>query len=113
MRNFLDKWQLLAGLRQKFKLIAFPPLRGRSRKAPSLNYCNLGALADLPPPFCDPGLGTWNRARPTPSPSASFISNPDPPRRLQLDAPLNEWKAETFYHPTHEGYTDYPALEQA
>lgn len=43
----------------------------------------------------------------------AFISNPDLPRRLQLDAPLNEWKAETFYQPTAEGYTDYPALAQA
>ncbi|MQA40281.1 alkene reductase [Rugamonas aquatica] len=40
----------------------------------------------------------------------AFISNPDLPRRLQLDAPLNEWKAETFYAPAEEGYTDYPAL---
>ncbi|MBA5638672.1 alkene reductase [Duganella sp. LX20W] len=43
----------------------------------------------------------------------AFIANPDLPRRLQLDAPLNEWKMETFYHPTEEGYTDYPALEVA
>jgi hypothetical protein len=67
MRNFLDKWQLLAGLRQKFKLIAFPPLRGRSRKAPSLNYCNLGALADLPPRSVTPvwvlGIGPGRRHR--------------------------------------------------
>ena len=42
-----------------------------------------------------------------------FISNPDLPRRLQLDAPLNPWNAETFYHPSEEGYTDYPALAQA
>ncbi|GJI96933.1 alkene reductase [Rugamonas sp. FT107W] len=40
----------------------------------------------------------------------AFIANPDLPRRLQLDAPLNEWKAETFYAPAEEGYTDYPAL---
>jgi hypothetical protein len=40
----------------------------------------------------------------------AFIANPDLPRRLQLDAPLNDWKAETFYHPSEEGYTDYPAL---
>ncbi|MQA23572.1 alkene reductase [Rugamonas rivuli] len=40
----------------------------------------------------------------------AFISNPDLPRRLQLDAPLNDWKAETFYAPAEEGYTDYPAL---
>ena len=42
-----------------------------------------------------------------------FISNPDLPRRLQLDAPLNPWNAETFYHPSEEGYADYPALAQA
>ena len=39
-----------------------------------------------------------------------FIANPDLPRRLKLDAPLNVPKSETFYTPTHEGYTDYPAL---
>jgi 2,4-dienoyl-CoA reductase-like NADH-dependent reductase (Old Yellow Enzyme family) len=43
----------------------------------------------------------------------AFISNPDLPRRLQLDAPLNSWKAETFYHSTESGYTDYPSLEEA
>ncbi len=43
----------------------------------------------------------------------AFISNPDLPRRLQLDAPLNPWKAETFYHPSADGYTDYPALDEA
>ncbi|MGY8524588.1 alkene reductase [Paracidovorax citrulli] len=39
-----------------------------------------------------------------------FIANPDLPRRLQIDAPLNEPKPETFYHPGAEGYIDYPAL---
>lgn len=39
-----------------------------------------------------------------------FIANPDLPRRLQLDAPLNEPRPETFYHPSPEGYIDYPAL---
>lgn len=39
-----------------------------------------------------------------------FIANPDLPRRLQLDAPLNEPRPATFYSPTAEGYTDYPAL---
>ncbi len=43
----------------------------------------------------------------------AFIANPDLPRRLQLDAPLNPWKAETFYHSSAEGYTDYPALDEA
>ncbi len=39
-----------------------------------------------------------------------FIANPDLPRRLQTDAPLNEARADRFYHHTAEGYTDYPAL---
>ncbi|SDF61872.1 MULTISPECIES: alkene reductase [unclassified Duganella] len=39
-----------------------------------------------------------------------YISNPDLVERLQADAPLNPWKAETFYGPGEEGYTDYPAL---
>ena len=43
----------------------------------------------------------------------AFIANPDLPRRLQLDAPLNAPRPETFYHATAEGYTDYPELAQA
>jgi 2,4-dienoyl-CoA reductase-like NADH-dependent reductase (Old Yellow Enzyme family) len=39
-----------------------------------------------------------------------FIANPDLPRRLKSDAPLNEARPDRFYHPTAEGYTDYPAL---
>jgi 2,4-dienoyl-CoA reductase-like NADH-dependent reductase (Old Yellow Enzyme family) len=39
-----------------------------------------------------------------------FIANPDLPRRLKNDAPLNEARPDRFYHPTSEGYTDYPAL---
>ncbi|MET0266667.1 MAG: alkene reductase [Duganella sp.] len=39
-----------------------------------------------------------------------FIANPDLPRRLKEDAPLNKWNAATFYGQTGEGYTDYPAL---
>ncbi|MDC8760032.1 alkene reductase [Janthinobacterium fluminis] len=39
-----------------------------------------------------------------------FIANPDLPRRLETDAPLNQPNPATFYHPTAEGYTDYPAL---
>lgn len=39
-----------------------------------------------------------------------FISNPDLPRRLKNNAPLNAARADRFYHPTAEGYTDYPAL---
>jgi 2,4-dienoyl-CoA reductase-like NADH-dependent reductase (Old Yellow Enzyme family) len=39
-----------------------------------------------------------------------FIANPDLARQLQMNASLNEPRPETFYHPTAEGYTDYPAL---
>ncbi|MGZ4999284.1 MAG: alkene reductase [Methylomonas sp.] len=43
-----------------------------------------------------------------------FISNPDLPRRLQLNTPLNVYHTETFYgHGLPDprvGYTDYPAL---
>ena len=43
-----------------------------------------------------------------------FISNPDLPRRLQLDAPLNPYRSETFYGygqpDPRVGYTDYPSL---
>lgn len=39
-----------------------------------------------------------------------FIANPDLPERFKLDAPLNRPDPATFYHPTAEGYTDYPAL---
>ncbi len=43
-----------------------------------------------------------------------FISNPDLPRRLYLDAPLNPFQPESFYgyglQDHAVGYTDYPAL---
>jgi 2,4-dienoyl-CoA reductase-like NADH-dependent reductase (Old Yellow Enzyme family) len=39
-----------------------------------------------------------------------FIANPDLPRRLAIDAPLNTPQAETFYASTEVGYIDYPAL---
>lgn len=43
-----------------------------------------------------------------------FISNPDLPERLKLDAPLNPFRPETFYGYGLEnpaaGYTDYPSL---
>ena len=46
-----------------------------------------------------------------------FIANPDLPKRLELDAPLNEPNPATFYdYPSGdrgEGYTDYPSLERA
>ncbi len=37
-----------------------------------------------------------------------FISNPDLPRRLQLDAALNPYSRATFYGGDERGYTDYP-----
>jgi 2,4-dienoyl-CoA reductase-like NADH-dependent reductase (Old Yellow Enzyme family) len=42
-----------------------------------------------------------------------FIANPDLPRRLMLNAPLNAPQAETFYDGGTNGYTDYPALREA
>ncbi len=42
-----------------------------------------------------------------------FIANPDLPRRLELNAPLNEAHPETFYSSGPQGYVDYPALEMA
>jgi 2,4-dienoyl-CoA reductase-like NADH-dependent reductase (Old Yellow Enzyme family) len=41
-----------------------------------------------------------------------FIANPDLPKRLELDAPLNEPIPSTFYAPGSTGYTDYPFLNQ-
>jgi len=38
-----------------------------------------------------------------------IIANPDLPRRLATDAPLNAWDMSTFYGPDAKGYTDYPA----
>lgn len=42
-----------------------------------------------------------------------FISNPDLGRRLREDAPLNVLDSKTLYGGGAEGYTDYPALEEA
>ena len=39
-----------------------------------------------------------------------FIANPDLPKRLELDAPLNTPRPELFYGKGAVGYTDYPAL---
>ena len=39
-----------------------------------------------------------------------FISNPDLPERIRLDAPLTPYHRPTFYTPGPKGYTDYPAL---
>jgi len=40
-----------------------------------------------------------------------FISNPDLPRRLQLDAPIAPANIKTYYGPGAVGYTDYPTLD--
>ncbi len=40
----------------------------------------------------------------------AFLANPDLPRRLAENAPLNAWDMSTFYGPDSKGYTDYPAL---
>jgi len=42
-----------------------------------------------------------------------FIANPDLPKRIELDAPLNAHDRATFYARGAEGYIDYPALSQA
>jgi N-ethylmaleimide reductase len=40
----------------------------------------------------------------------AFLANPDLPRRLELESPLNEPDQQTFYGGGARGYTDYPAL---
>lgn len=42
-----------------------------------------------------------------------FLANPDLPARIAAKAPLNAPKAATFYSPGPEGYTDYPAMQEA
>jgi N-ethylmaleimide reductase len=42
-----------------------------------------------------------------------FISNPDLPKRIELDAPLNAYDRKTFYARGIEGYVDYPTLDVA
>ena len=42
-----------------------------------------------------------------------FIANPDLPARFARHAPLNAPRPETFYASGAEGYTDYPALDEA
>ena len=40
-----------------------------------------------------------------------FLSNPDLPRRFEIDAPLNKYNRDTFYiSDPVVGYTDYPFL---
>lgn len=40
----------------------------------------------------------------------AFLANPDLPRRLREDRPLNVPDPATFYGGNHRGYTDYPVL---
>jgi len=41
-----------------------------------------------------------------------FISTPDLPKRIAIDAPFNKYDRDTFYTPDPvKGYTDYPFLE--
>lgn len=41
-----------------------------------------------------------------------FIANPDLPRRLALDAPMNPYHRASFYGGDERGYLDYPFLEE-
>jgi N-ethylmaleimide reductase len=41
---------------------------------------------------------------------ASYLANPDLPRRLQTGAPLNEPDKATYYTAGEKGYLDYPTL---
>ncbi|KKN11937.1 hypothetical protein LCGC14_1021480 [marine sediment metagenome] len=41
-----------------------------------------------------------------------FISNPDLPKRFELNANLAQWDESTFYTPGKKGYTDYPLLTE-
>ncbi|PNP97113.1 alkene reductase [Sphingobium sp. SA916] len=43
----------------------------------------------------------------------AFLANPDLPKRLRINAPLNGANMATFYSQGEEGYVDYPALEEA
>jgi N-ethylmaleimide reductase len=39
-----------------------------------------------------------------------FLANPDLPKRLEMNAPLNAPDSATFYGGSAKGYTDYPVL---
>lgn len=41
-----------------------------------------------------------------------FISNPDLPKRFEINASLNPYDRSSFYGGTEKGYTDYPTLEK-
>ena len=42
-----------------------------------------------------------------------FIANPDLPRRMRIDAEMNEPDSDTFYGGDETGYIDYPFLERS
>lgn len=42
-----------------------------------------------------------------------FISNPDLPKRIALNLPLNPYDRNTFYTFDARGYTDYPVYDIA
>ncbi len=42
----------------------------------------------------------------------AFLANPDLPRRIREDLPINVPKQETFYGGDERGYTDYPTWEK-
>jgi N-ethylmaleimide reductase len=39
-----------------------------------------------------------------------FISNPDLPKRFELNSEITHWDKHTFYTPGEKGYTDYLPL---
>ncbi|UQW99295.1 alkene reductase [Streptomyces sp. RerS4] len=41
-----------------------------------------------------------------------FLANPDLVHRLRTDAPLNDYRPDSFYGGGAEGYTDYPVLAE-
>jgi N-ethylmaleimide reductase len=41
-----------------------------------------------------------------------FISNPDLPRRFELNAELAKWDQAAFYTPGEQGYTNYPEMQR-
>ena len=43
----------------------------------------------------------------------SFIANPDLPKRLALNLPLNQYDRSTFYTQGEEGYIDYPTVVES
>jgi N-ethylmaleimide reductase len=41
-----------------------------------------------------------------------FIANPDLPKRIEINAPLNPYDRATFYGGNEKGYSDYPTIER-